>query len=130
MKILGINIGHDSGVCLMKEDGYTAINEERLSRIKMHHGFPYLALDEVLSINQLSIQDIDLITIEGKKIMPQFDVGFSEKEGDWKKQLLSSLGMDQFFLGSEAGLALTRMILKPQVAKVKQKTETYLREKG
>jgi len=130
MKILGINIGHDSGVSLIKENGYTAINEERLSRIKMHHGFPYLALDEVLNINDISLADVDAIAIEGKKIMPQFDVGFDEQEGDWKKQLLSKLGLDRFFLGSEAGLALTRTLLKPQVKGVKQKVESFLRQKG
>src|SRR5687767_8365384 len=99
MKILGINIGHDSGAALIDNGKMIAINEERLSRIKMHHGFPYKAIDEVLSINGTKIQDLDIIAVEGKDIMPQFDVGFDDKEGDWKKKLVSAAGLDKFLLG-------------------------------
>ena len=40
MKILGISLGHDSGASLVV-DGYLkfAINEERLSRRKLHVGY-------------------------------------------------------------------------------------------
>jgi carbamoyltransferase len=130
MRILGINIGHDSGAALIDNGKIIAINEERLSRIKMHHGFPYKALDEVLSINKLSPKDIDMIVVEGKRIMPQFDIGFDEQTGDWKKAIVTKLGLDAFLLGTETGLGLVRTVLAPQVKKVKAGIEKYLDEKG
>jgi carbamoyltransferase len=130
MKILGINIGHDSGATLLEDSKFTAINEERLSRIKMHHGFPYLAIDEVLSIHSSDMKDIDAVAIEGKRIMPQFDVGFDDKEGDWKKKVLNALGLESFLLGTETGLGIVRTLLTFQVRKVKKEIETYFRKKG
>jgi carbamoyltransferase len=53
MKVLGINDGADAGAALI-QDGkiISAINEERLSRIKLHeghiHGFPVLSINKVL----------------------------------------------------------------------------------
>ena len=68
-KILGINVGHDSGATYIDDKGnISAINEERLSRKKMHHGFPYLAIDEVLSIQNTTIAQLTHIAVEGKKI--------------------------------------------------------------
>jgi carbamoyltransferase len=61
MKILGISpLDKDSTVCLV-EDGKVlgAIAEERLSRTKMHAGFPTLALTELLQRFRLSPADID-----------------------------------------------------------------------
>ena len=41
MKILGISAGHDSGASLVVNgELIAAINEERLSRKKLHIGFP------------------------------------------------------------------------------------------
>ena len=41
MKILGISIGHDSGAAIVIDGNLVAaINEERLSRNKLHVGFP------------------------------------------------------------------------------------------
>lgn len=130
MRILGINIGHDSGATLIDNGKVFAVNEERLSRIKMHHGFPYLSIEEVLSIANLQPKDINLIAVEGKYIMPQFDIGFDEKTGDWKKQFISRLGLEKFLLGTETGLSLARVALKPQVKKIKFGIEKYFNEKN
>jgi len=130
MKILGINVGHDSGATLIGEYGFTAINEERLSRVKMHHGFPYRAIDEVLIINNLSVQDIDCIAVEGKTIMPQLEVGYDDKEGDWKKRVLNYTGLESFLLGKESGLAIVRFLLALNVKTVKEGIEKYFRDRG
>src|SRR3989304_6020957 len=129
MIILGINIGHDSGAALIDNGKLVAVNEERLSRIKMHHGFPYLSIEEVLSIANLQAKDIGLIAVEGKHIMPQFDIGFDEKTGDWKKQFISQLGLEKFLLGTETGLAFIRAGLKFHRRKIKNEIKKYFREK-
>ncbi len=63
MKILGIHTGHNSSASiLINGKVITAIQEERLTRIKNFTGFPKQALDFVLSQSGLSIDDIDKVT--------------------------------------------------------------------
>jgi carbamoyltransferase len=61
IRVVGINDYHDASVCLL-EDGRIkfAIQEERLSRIKNHSGFPYRALDTALRVGGLSVEDVDI----------------------------------------------------------------------
>ena len=63
--ILGLNCEHaDSAACLIKDNKIiVAIEEERLSRIKHHFGFPYKSIQYCLNFSNLNIQDIDLIAI-------------------------------------------------------------------
>ena len=63
MKILGISpLDKDSTVCLLV-DGHvvSAIAEERLSRIKMHAGFPYKALAKIMKLHNITASDIDAV---------------------------------------------------------------------
>lgn len=60
-RILGISNASDAGTCLI-EDGklVAAISEERLSREKLHLGWPQMSLDYILASQGLSLDDIDL----------------------------------------------------------------------
>tara|TARA_B110001450_G_scaffold16561_1_gene15294 strand:+ start:17243 stop:19066 length:1824 start_codon:yes stop_codon:yes gene_type:complete len=62
--ILGIHLGHDATACLINDKGdiLAAVAEERLTRVKYHTGFPYKAIEEVLSIAKISKGDISHIT--------------------------------------------------------------------
>ena len=65
MIILGLNFYHnDSSVALIK-DGIilNAITEERLNRRKHSSAFPVNAIIEILNYNDLSLKDIDSITL-------------------------------------------------------------------
>ena len=65
MYILGISeIDNDSGVTLLKDSEVVcAINEERLSRIKRHQGFPHLSVKWALDQAGISLTDVDRIAI-------------------------------------------------------------------
>ena len=65
MYILGINAFHgDSSACLLKDgDVVCAIEEERFNRIKHWAGFPSESIKYCLNDQNLTIQDIDNITI-------------------------------------------------------------------
>ena len=65
MIILGINAYHpDSSACLLIDGKIKiAIEEERLNRIKHWSGFPKLAIKECLKNQNISSEDIDIITI-------------------------------------------------------------------
>jgi len=72
MKILGLSTGHDSGASLVVNRCLVAaINEERLSRQKLHIGFPAESIEKVLEISKLKVSEIDYTAIEDKKIDPQ-----------------------------------------------------------
>lgn len=115
MNILGINYGHDSGASLISNlNVISCVNEERLSRRKMHHGFPYKSIDEVLSIGGLSLSDIDIIAIEGKLFSPtQEHLITFQRGGDWRKSLLNFLCIEKLVLGTHIGVFLTSCILIP-----------------
>lgn len=62
MKILGIWDGHDAGAAVV-EDGIVlvAINEERITKRKLHVGFPRESIKACLSYLELSAADIDVV---------------------------------------------------------------------
>lgn len=66
MRVLGINDGHDSGVCLV-DDGKIiyAANEERFARKKFYWGFPNGALQNLLEFTKINPSTIEHIAIAG-----------------------------------------------------------------
>jgi carbamoyltransferase len=69
MRILGISpLDKDSTTALVEDGRITyAIGEERLSRTKMHSGFPHLTLAEIMRRTGLAAKDVD------KVVYPFFD---------------------------------------------------------
>ncbi|MDX8390504.1 MAG: carbamoyltransferase N-terminal domain-containing protein [Mariprofundaceae bacterium] len=68
MIILGINdIAHHNTSAAIIKDGQVvaAIEEERLSRVKMDNSYPHRAIDEVLSIAGVTVHDVDRIALAG-----------------------------------------------------------------
>jgi len=64
MKILGITTEGDSGAAVV-EDGriLAAVNEERLSRLKLVVGFPRLSIREVLDLSGTDVGDIKAVLV-------------------------------------------------------------------
>ena len=120
MKILGIALGHDSGASLViNGDLKFAINEERLSRKKLHIGYPYLSIKKILDISKIKISEIDIITLDGKKIDPKnFGEEFNFENS--QKKILGFFRLDRFILGTEIGISFVRFIFN-----FKNKFEKY-----
>ena len=64
--VLGINLSHDTSVCLIKDGQIYAAEEERWSKIKHNSEklpkkrlFPYKSLESVLNLSGLTLADID-----------------------------------------------------------------------
>ncbi len=87
MYILGLNAYHgDSSACLFKDDKLIfAIEEERLRRIKHWAGFPILSIKAALKEANISIFDIDHITIS------------RDPAANWEKKLLFSIKRFKIF---------------------------------
>ncbi len=62
MIVLGINPGWDSTAALVVDGKVVAaVEEERLSRVKMHLGFPRRAIPEVLRLAGVDASDVDRV---------------------------------------------------------------------
>jgi carbamoyltransferase len=66
VKVLGLGTEEDSGAALV-EDGriLAAVNEERLSRMKLAMGFPHGSLREVLRLTGTRVDELDGVLIGG-----------------------------------------------------------------
>ncbi|UCF33301.1 MAG: hypothetical protein JSV78_13310 [Phycisphaerales bacterium] len=62
MLVLGITDGITGGAALV-EDGHilAAVNEERISRVKMAYGFPHMSIAEVLRLAGRKPQELDFV---------------------------------------------------------------------
>ena len=74
-RILGISaLDKDATACLYIDGKWKAIAEERLSRVKMHAGFPKLAISEILKQSNIKPEDIQKVVYP---FMPWWNEGLS-----------------------------------------------------
>ena len=65
--ILGLCTMGNSAVSLFKDGNLiAAVEEERISRIKNDSRFPHKAIKEVLSISQIKLSDVSLVSVYWK----------------------------------------------------------------
>ena len=77
MNVLGIHIGHDSSVALMRGGQVKAdVAEERFTRIKHYSGIPYKSLECVLRDGEISLDDVDIVAVSSKYAVPQLNFLF------------------------------------------------------
>lgn len=66
MVILGISYLSDAGACIVKDGKLlSAINEERLNRIKLFYGIPEMSIKWVLEDSGLGLKNVDIIVTQG-----------------------------------------------------------------
>ncbi len=71
MVILGISaFYHDSAACIVKNGAIlSAVQEERFSRIKHDHSFPFQSVQFCLKQNRLRVSDIDFVVFYDKPFL-------------------------------------------------------------
>ena len=92
MQILGLSpLDRDATACLYRDGEWSAIAEERLSRVKMHAGFPKRAVGQLLDQTRLPVDQIDRVVypfmpwrVEEGEILSGFlrDLSFTVTNGD------------------------------------------------
>jgi carbamoyltransferase len=66
MIILGLSYLSDAGACIIRNGKLiSAINEERLNRIKLFYGIPEMSIKHVLKASKLKVSDVNLIVTQG-----------------------------------------------------------------
>jgi carbamoyltransferase len=92
--VLGITDGHNAGACLLKNGKIEyAISEERISRNKNEAGYPKLAIEKILRLSNIKIEEIHTVALAGKfshekKFYSNWDwykVGFENQLEDSEK---------------------------------------------
>ena len=64
MIILGISLSHDAGAAVIKDGRIiSAVNEERLNRVKMYWGFPKLSISEAIKLANINPSEIDYVAV-------------------------------------------------------------------
>ncbi len=93
MKVLGITTEGDSGAALI-EDGkiLTAVNEERLSRLKLVVGFPRASIQEVLDLTNTNVEELDAVLVAATRSLfvdqlECFD-GWFEQSSDGSRNII------------------------------------------
>lgn len=74
--ILGISTTHETGACVVRDgEILSAINEERMSRIKLDDAFPPIrAIREAITVAGIDARDIDAVALSGlapKDLLPR-----------------------------------------------------------
>ena len=73
MIVLGIHIGHESSAALIIDGKVvTDVAEERFKRIKHYNGLPIKSIEYCLKSQNISMNDIDIIAIPDKQLIPDF----------------------------------------------------------
>lgn len=109
MVILGLNILHDATATLLIDGKIAAsVAEERLSRVKYHCGFPYLAVAEVLRVAGLSGGDVS-------KVALTFDSNLDRMPRYYTDYVVDRSG--KFDTANEKDLAFRRRMLTDQITR-------------
>ena len=94
---------HNTGVALIKDgEIISAIDEERLSRIKNEGSFPFKALEEICRINNLKVEDVELIAMPDREPLWQFSKTI--------KYIAKTFLETKVFMGRYLKLALKRTL--------------------
>lgn len=90
MKILGLNLSHDSSVCFI-EDGVIkyAIEEEKLSRIKQDFGWPENAINRLLKEYNIHKNEINIIALDAEipRMLGENEIKYRFTKSSLKKNL-------------------------------------------
>lgn len=137
MKILGITDSHDAGIALFENGKIVfAVNEERLSRIKLVVGFPIDSISYLKTGLGLDYKDIDYIVIAGNyghyvkpKTKPK--TFFQEKSEDkFRITFTSTSKILGFFYRSSIFTPVLKTMLRIIYKERRRKITRILREKG
>lgn len=132
MQVLGICDSQDSGAVLFnsRTGELAAINEERLSRVKLVGGFPKKSIDELLAVKKINPEDIELVAVASYMTPSFLFRSFSSVHAKLRKKnsqfgiLLSLYIIYQVFAEGTKFLeffesAISKVIIKRKLRKLK-----------
>jgi carbamoyltransferase len=136
--ILGVSDSHDAGVAVVRDgEILAAINEERLTRHKMHSGVPLRGLAEIWSVAGLSPSDVTRVAVPGTVSAgtPPINNDFTDDKGRASvaqriAESINALPAGGALSSSPLALAAHRALSKPLVAARLRRLESALADAG
>jgi carbamoyltransferase len=101
MVVLGINIGHDGVLSVVKNGEHIfSLAEERLNRIKVYRGFPFLALKYIIENKIVAASEVDRVVIPSAVFLKSwaFNCAFTLTENKTYYNYLHESKPDNFFM--------------------------------
>jgi len=99
MYILGLNIGHNSTACLLKDGKIlSCVSEERFTRIKNQSGVPLKSIEYLFKEEKIEINKINLMVLDDHYPVKLNDTSFAERfledytKKGFKRKLFSKAG--------------------------------------
>ena len=91
MNILGVAFLSDASACILRDGRLVAaVSEERLNRVKLWHGIPRHAIDAVLEMAGLTLDEVDVVATHGAAPSEPELQSFREKEAAIRRSDLSA----------------------------------------
>jgi len=117
---LGIHFGHDAAAAICSRDGILfALQEERVSRIKHHFGFPRRAIETALDYCGLTGRDVDLVAFSTAQAL------FPERPAAW---VVPAEGNRVLASALPASSARDKLSPPERLARVREKVRTTWHE--
>tara|TARA_Y100000739_G_scaffold227811_1_gene238106 strand:- start:1061 stop:2863 length:1803 start_codon:yes stop_codon:yes gene_type:complete len=119
MIILGINFGHDSSVCILKDGKIiAAIEEEKVSRVKQDFGWPRKSIDRLFDEYNIRKEDVNLISLDkmilealsSNEIEYRFSKNVLKKNIEYLNRITSYMGFSKRKIGEKNDELLKTLI--------------------
>ena len=119
MIILGINFGHDSSVCILKDGKIiAAIEEEKVSRVKQDFGWPRKSIDRLFDEYNIRKEDVNLISLDkmilealsSNEIEYRFSKNVLKKNMEYLNRITSYMGFSKRKIGEKNDELLKTLI--------------------
>ncbi len=119
MIILGINFGHDSSVCILKDGKIiAAIEEEKVSRVKQDFGWPRKSIDRLFDEYNITKEDVNLISLDkmilealsSNEIEYRFSKNVLKKNIEYLNRITSYMGFSKRKIGEKNDELLKTLI--------------------
>jgi len=122
--ILGIHMGHDASLTLLRDgEPVLCMSEEKLSRVKMYYGFPIRTMEFMLNKFNLSPEDFDAValdTIDLPGLIGPEEMKTRFSRGDKSKKLIRNLIKSRTVLNYILGLNVTETKSSRELEKSKE----------
>jgi carbamoyltransferase len=113
MNVLGVHIGHDSSVALVRDGQIIAdVAEERFARIKHYSGIPFKSLDYCLSEGGISMSDVDVVAVSSKYSVPHLNYLLEMDDAQQEKRTIPARAADAYRRFRRGGIVTPPIYLK------------------
>jgi carbamoyltransferase len=97
MNVLGVHIGHDSSVALVRDGQLIAdVAEERFTRIKHYSGVPYKSLSYCLNAGAITMNEVDIVAVSSQYSVPHLNFLFDIDEARREKKTIPAQAADAY----------------------------------